>query len=147
MTLMIRPTIDQLVFYHYSIIESIWKNYLWPALWMYGKLSAWVNVWFPKTTFHTTCSLHRPGQIARPTPIGKPQNFWDTPDFSGAHVLPGKKKNHLNLKVFSWIGKTIKKLQWIINTIMNTSVLEWFGNVHISDGVKTALSTHGLRNI
>ena len=38
-------------------------------------------------------------------------------------------------------------LQWILNTIMNTSVLEWFDNVYIFDGVKTALSTHGLGNI
>ena len=30
---------------------------------------------------------------------------------------------------------------------MNTSVLECFDNVYISDEVKTALSNHGLRNI
>ena len=30
---------------------------------------------------------------------------------------------------------------------MNTSVLEYFDNVYIFDGVKTALSTHGLGNV
>ena len=30
---------------------------------------------------------------------------------------------------------------------MNTSVLEYFDNVYISDGVITALSTHGLGSI
>ena len=29
---------------------------------------------------------------------------------------------------------------------MNTSVVECLDNVYISDGVKTALSTHGLGN-
>ena len=41
----------------------------------------------------------------------------------------------------------MKKLQEITNTIMNTSVLECFDNVYISDGVKTAISTHGFGNI
>ena len=41
----------------------------------------------------------------------------------------------------------MKKLQWIPSTIMNISVLEYFDNVYISYGVKTALSTHGLGNL
>ena len=52
-----------------------------------------------------------------------------------------------DLQVFSQIGKAIKNLQWIPNTIMNISVLEYFDNVYISDSIKTALSTHGLENI
>ena len=40
----------------------------------------------------------------------------------------------------------MKKLQWIPNTTMNISVLEFFA-VYISDGVKTALSTNGLGDI
>ena len=52
-----------------------------------------------------------------------------------------------DLQVFSQIGKAIKNLQWIPNTIMNISVLEYFDNVYISDSIKTALSTNGLGNI
>ena len=58
-----------------------------------------------------------------------------------------KKKKISDLQVFSRIGKTVKKLQWIPNTIMNISVIEYFDNVYISDGIKTALSTHALGNI
>ena len=64
----------------------------------------------------------------------------------GAHILTCKKKNALDLKVFSWIGKT-KHLKRIPNSIMNTRVLTCFDVYYISDGVKTALSTHGLGNI
>ena len=67
-------------------------------------------------------------------------------DFSAAHILPCKKEA-TDLKVLRQISKTIRKLQWIPNTIINTNVLESFYNVYIYDGVKTALSTHGLRNI
>ena len=52
-----------------------------------------------------------------------------------------------DLQVFSRIGKAIKKLQWIPNTIMNISVIEYLDNVYIYDSIKTALSTHGLGNI
>ena len=38
-------------------------------------------------------------------------------------------------------------MQWIPDAVLNTTVLECFDNVYISDGVKTALSTHGLGNI
>ena len=48
------------------------------------------------------------------------QNLWDAPDFLGADILPCKKP--LDLQVFSRIGKTMKKLQWIPNTIMNISL-------------------------
>ena len=57
------------------------------------------------------------------------------------------KKKILDLQVVSRINKTIRKLQWIQNTIMNTNVPECFDNVYISDGIKTALSTHWLGNI
>ena len=40
----------------------------------------------------------------------------------------------------------MKKLNRIPNTVMNTSVLEYFHNIYIYDGVKTTLSTHGLGN-
>ena len=30
---------------------------------------------------------------------------------------------------------------------MNITILEYFDNVYMSDGVKIALSTHGFRNI
>ena len=40
------------------IIEIIWKNYLWLVLWIYVKTSEWIIVWFPKSTFQTTCSVY-----------------------------------------------------------------------------------------
>ena len=40
----------------------------------------------------------------------------------------------------------MKKLEWISDTIMNTSVFEYF-DVYISVGVKAALSAHGLGKI
>ena len=75
------------------------------------------------------------------------QNLQDVLNLSGTHIFPCKKKKTLNLQVFSWIGKTIKKLQWIPNTIINTSVLEYFDNVYIFDGFITALSSHELGSI
>ena len=42
----------------------------------------------------------------------------------GRAILPCKKKKGLDLQVFCRIGKTIKKLQWIPNIIMNTNVLK-----------------------
>ena len=33
----------------------------------------------------------------------------------------GKKKKILNLDVFGWTGKTMKKLQWVPDTIINTN--------------------------
>ena len=53
----------------------------------------------------------------------------------------------LDPQVFSWIGKTIKMLQWIPNTLISTSVVECFDNVYISDSAKTALSTRRLGKI
>ena len=55
------------------------------------------------------------------------QNLWDVPDFSGAHILSCKKeKKSLDLQIYSRISQTIKQLQWIQNTIVNTSVLVIF---------------------
>ena len=45
-------------------------------------------------------------------------------DFSNARSLPCKMKETLDLPVFSQIGKTIKNLQCIPYTIINTSALE-----------------------
>ena len=39
----------------------------------------------------------------------------------------------------------MKKLQWTPNIVLNTSVLVIFWGINISDGVKIALSTYGLR--
>ena len=43
-------------------------------------------------------------------PIGRarPQNLWDTPDFSGMHILPCKKKKTFDLQIFRQIGKQWK---------------------------------------
>ena len=73
------------------------------------------------------------------------QRNWVVP--KSLRVKSSNKEKTLDLQVFSWIGKTIKKLQWIPNTIMNTSVLEYFDNVYIFDSVKIPFSTHGLGNI
>ena len=55
------------------------------------------------------------------------QNLWDAPDVSDAHILTRKKeKKILNLQVFSQTSKTMKKLQAVPNTIMNTSLLVVF---------------------
>ena len=43
--------------------------------------------------------------------------------------------------------KKLQVLSWIPNTIMNINVLEYFDNIYISDGVRIALSTHGLEYI
>ena len=40
------------------------KNYLWPALWIFRKLSELVVVWFAKRTFHATCSLQANSEMA-----------------------------------------------------------------------------------
>ena len=54
------------------------------------------------------------------------QNLWDAPDFSNAHISPRKKEKPFDLQVFSRIGEIMKKLQWILNTIMNNSVFVIF---------------------
>ena len=53
------------------------------------------------------------------------QNFWDASNFSGAHIFPCKKEKILDLQVFS----RMKKLQWVSNTTMDTSLLWW--SLHI----------------
>ena len=77
--------------------------------------------------------LKRSGQITRPMPIGKPLRRANT------FCLVKKKKKTLDLHVLSRIGNTMKKLQLISNTTMNTSVMKYFDNAYIS--------THGLGNI
>ena len=52
-----------------------------------------------------------------------------------------------DLQVLSRIGKTMIKLQWIPDTIMDISILENFDNVYMSDGVKIALSWIGKQLI
>ena len=73
------------------------------------------------------------------------QRNWVVP--KSLRVKSSNKEKTLDPQVFSWIGKTIKKLQWIPNTIINTNVLEYFDNVYISDGFITGLSTHELGSI
>ena len=46
--------------------------------------------------------------------------------FGYAHFALSKTKLIINLQVFSRIGKTMKKWQWISNTIMNTNLLATF---------------------
>ena len=65
---------------------------------------------------------------------------------SGAQILHcEKEKKSLDLQISSQIDQTMKKLQWIPNTIVNTTVL--FDNVYIFDNVKIDLSTLSLKNI
>ena len=66
--------------------------------------------------------------------------------FKRAHFAL-KRKNSFDLHISSQIDKIIKKLQWISNTILSTSVLGIFYEIIILDDVKTDLSTHGSRNI
>ena len=65
---------------------------------------------------------------------------------SGAHILHcEKEKKWLDLQISNQIDQTMKKLQWISNTIVNTTTL--FDNVYIFDNVKIDLSTLSLINI
>ena len=57
------------------------------------------------------------------------------------------KKKTLDQQVLSLIGKTMKKSEWIQDTTINSSVLEYFHNIYLPDGIKTSLSTHGLGNL
>ena len=66
--------------------------------------------------------------------------------FERAHFAL-KKKNSFDLHISSQKDKIIKKLQWVSNTILSTSVLVIFYEIIIFDDVKTDLSTHGSRNI
>ena len=94
--------------------------------------------------------IYKPAQIACQMPIGHAEARKTSKTcsiFRARIFFLVKRKKTLNLQVFSWIGKTIKKLQWIPNTIINTNVLEYFDNVYISDGFITGLSTHELGSI
>lgn len=55
-------------------------------------------------------------------------------------------KKSIRLQIFSWIGKAMKKSQFILNTTQSWKSLnsQYFDNLHISDDVKTDLSTYGL---
>ena len=55
-------------------------------------------------------------------------------DFSGSHILPCKKEKLIDLQISNQVDKTIKKLQWIPNTIASTSVLVIFLCLHIWRG-------------
>ena len=63
------------------------------------------------------------------------QSLW-----SGTHILPSKK--NITLQIFSWIGKTMKKLGWTPNTIVNIN----FDDAYISHGINTDLFAHMLKN-
>ena len=62
---------------------------------------------------------HSPEQIVRQMAIrrAKAHKTSDAPDISGAHISSCKKKKTLDPQVFSRIGKTIKKIQRIPNTL------------------------------
>ena len=64
---------------------------------------------------------------------------WKKPLRCAQNVLFKKRNKPLDLQVFSWISKTMKKLPWILYTIMDI--------VYISEGFKSAFSTHGMENI
>ena len=65
----------------------------------------------------------------------------------GKHILPFKKKKKTDLQVFSQIAKSMRRLQWIPNTFMDTSLFFLlFFQVYMSDDIKTSLSTHELGN-
>ena len=69
---------------------------------------------------------NRPEEIARPMPIGRARahKISDTrPIFRAGTFCLVEKKKPLDLQDFSQIGKTMKKLQWVPNTIMNTNLL------------------------
>ena len=104
-------------------------------------LSRWIKLF----------SINKSRKIARPMLIGHAWTrktsetrpiFW-----ARTFSLAKMKKTSLNIRVFRWIGKTIKKLQWIPNTTTNISGLESFDNVYISESVKIPFSAHGLENI
>ena len=76
----------------------------------------------------------KPGQIARPMPIRRAQErkIPEARQISRAHIFClVKKKNSFDLQISSQIAKTIKKLQWIPNAIVNTSVFVIFWCLHI----------------
>ena len=56
-------------------------------------------------------SLYKPGQIARPMPIGRAKPLRRSRFFGCAPFALQITKTILDLQVFSPIGKTIKKLQ------------------------------------
>ena len=71
--------------------------------------------------------IYRPGQIARPMPIGgtRANKTCEMRSIFWARTFwLARKEKTLDLQEFSRIGKTMKKLQGIPNTIMNISVLE-----------------------
>ena len=95
-----------------KILLAIWRKSLYDNSWNYN---------FYKFSY-------KPGQIARPMPIGRARTCWTSethPIFRAHTFCLIKKKKSLDLQVFSRIGTTMKKLQWIPNTIVNTSVLFW----------------------
>ena len=70
----------------------------------------------------------RPGQIARPMSIGRAKPLRRAQFISWANFALEIKKNQLDLQIYSRIGKTMKRLYWILNTFENTStlVIFWF---------------------
>ena len=89
---------------------------------------------------------YRPGQIARPIGIERARvrkNSETRPKNRPFCLI--KKKKPLDLQIFSRIGKRMKMLHLIPNTIKNTA--KNFHKDYISDDVKTASSTHRLGNI
>ena len=78
--------------------------------------------------------LCRSGQIARPMPMGHTLSSKTSeacPIFRARTFCLVKKKNLFDLQITSQIDKRIKKLQWILNTIVNISVLVIFCCLHV----------------
>ena len=81
--------------------------------------------------YRTAPEDFRLGQIALPMPIGcallrlAAQTHWG--NFPGTYILPCKiEKKTLDLQIFNWIGKIIKKIPWIADTVVKISVLVTF---------------------
>ena len=96
-------------------------------------------------------NICRPGQLARPIQIGndRAETSEVHSDISGAHIWSCKYKKIIDLQIFSRIGKTMKKLYGFqkLPQHQHTYIYILILDVYISEGVKTALSTHGLTNI
>ena len=69
-------------------------------------LSVLEKLVFPSYLFHFWFFWKR-CMIYKYTGLDK---FWEAPDFSGAQILPCKKEKSLDLQIYSWICKTMKKL-------------------------------------
>ena len=68
------------------------------------------------------------------------RNLRRTQFFGDAHFALWKRKKILDLQIYSWVGK-----KW--TSYSEFQILSWYFDVHTSNGVKIALSAHGLGNL